>query len=377
MTVMVVTMTKVYFSDRNTSSSYNMLDKLEHIFKKLKLHSSIKEGERVMIKTHLGLYGNTNYIRPAYIRKTVDLVKAAGGIPFVADTCSLGYGTARPYGGRTTAADYLERAEKNGYTQAVVGAPIIIADGYWGVDTFEIEIDGTFIKKVRVPSALLNCDKVILLSHAKFHHMGIASTLKNMGVGLVGKHGKTAVHSPNGLEIYPEKCKGSSCSACVDACPTRCIEVDDTVTIDMSRCVQCGHCSSVCSFQVKAGALKISWIGKDVQKRIVENAVGVMNSIGADKFYFINLATDISDMCDCVCYGAPLLMHDIGIFGSRDPVAIDHATLSKMKGAPLNPQAEAISKIENLFQNSENFFNHALVMQLGTIDYELVDLSKK
>ena len=60
---------KVFFADRQTRPDYNMLDKLEHVFDELGLRDSIKSGEKIMIKTHFGLYGNTNYIRPAYVRK--------------------------------------------------------------------------------------------------------------------------------------------------------------------------------------------------------------------------------------------------------------------------------------------------------------------
>ncbi|MGY5876475.1 MAG: DUF362 domain-containing protein [Candidatus Thorarchaeota archaeon] len=367
----------VFFSDRNTSAHYNMLDKLEEIFIKLGLPESINSGDRVMIKTHLGLWGNTNHIRPVYVRKLVDLVRAAGGIPFVADTCGLGYGSDRPYGGRTTAPDYLERAEMNGFTQGVVGAPIVLIDGFWGVDTHSVSIDGKYLSKVAVASATLDCDKVILLSHSKFHHIGLASTLKNMGVGMVGKPGKTAIHSEQGLEIYPEKCKGVECSECVTVCPRRCITVIDTVSVDMEQCVQCGHCSSICSGKVKAGALKVTWSGVNMAEKIVENTLGVLDSIGRERFYFFNLALDISDMCDCVCYGAPLLMHDIGIFGSQDPVAIDHATMETMRDVPRNTEAISSEKVDSLIEKSILFFNHGSKLGIGSTEYDLVDLSRK
>ncbi len=367
---------KVYFSDRNTEAWYNMLDKLEHVFNELGLSEAIQKDAKVMIKTHMGLYGNTNHIRPAYVRKLVDLVKHAGGIPFVSDTCSLGYGSARPYGGRTSAPDYYTRAEMNGYTQATVGAPIIIADGYWGADFLEYPIDGRFIKSVPVPSAVFDCDIIIALSHAKFHHIGIASSLKNIGVGLVAKKGKSVVHSPTGLEVYPDKCLGRECSECIAVCPTRCIAIDNTLNVDISRCIQCGHCSSICSGTVKAGALKLTWSGQNMAEKIVENTWGVLQTIGPEKFYFINLATDISNMCDCVCYGAPLLMHDLGIFGSRDPVAIDAATASQMGTAARNVMADASANVDELLQRSEKFFLHGEQIGLGSSEYELVKLTK-
>jgi uncharacterized Fe-S center protein len=109
-------------------------------------------------------------------------------------------------------------------------------------------------------------------------------------------------------------------------------------------------------------------------ERIVENALGVLEILGRDKFYFINLAIDISDMCDCVCFGAQLLMHDIGIFGSNDILAIDHATIEAMRLANRNPESTNAERVDEFIEKSAIFFEHAQKLGLGTKDYELVEL---
>ena len=368
--------TKVSFSDSRTNANFNMLDKIESIFKNLGLVEAIADNDKVMIKTHFGQWGNTNHVRPAYVRKIVDLVKASGGAPFVADTCGIGYGSERPYGGRTTAAEYLARAEMNGYNSASLGAPLVLADGYWGVDGFDIKIEGEYLNNISVASAVLDCDKVIVLSHSKFHYVGLASAFKNVGMGLVTKKSKTAVHSPSGLEINPEKCKGKDCSECVSVCPVRCIQVSDTVEVDMNLCIQCGHCSSICTSKLNIGALRVPWKSQNMAERMVENAFGVLKTIGRDKFYFINLAIDISDMCDCVCYGAQLLMHDLGVFGSTNILAIDHATLEAMRLANRNPESSNADKVDELIEKSGIFFEHGQKMGLGSPDYDLIELKQ-
>ncbi len=166
------------------------------------------------------------------------------------------------------------------------------------------------------------------------------------------------------------------CSKCVSVYPVRCIEIADGLMIDTDKCVTCGYCSSVCS-SVKAGALKMTWTGKNMAERIVENAVGVTKSIGSDKFYYINLAIDISDMCDCVRVGAPLMMHGLGIFDSTDPVAIDHATLESMKTATLNPASPKYDDFDRLTEASQAFFLHGEKFGLGSTEYALVTLTKK
>jgi len=386
---------KVYFTDRQTRTDYNMLDKLEHIFKELGLDKEIKPGEKVMVKTHFGQWGNTNYLRPAYARKIVDLIRAAGGDPFVSETTGLGYGVGGAYSGRSTMTEYLAMATLHGYTEASIGAPLIIADGYWGTDVIDITVDGEFIDSADVATGLFDCDKVIVLTHAKGHGLGgIGGTIKNLGIGLVGKKGKAAMHFMGDIKINPEKCLGLECSKCLKVCPTRCIKMEEKAVVDLSNCIACHHCVDVCS-RVGAKAAKQTWRPNHTQGPIfVENAVGVVNSIGADKFYYINLAIDISDKCDCWNLGAPLLVHDIGIFGSRDPLAIDQATLQAIKDAPPNPDspvrgiecgackfamAHACKDPESghILDLAEIQLSHAEKMGLGARNYELVILTKE
>jgi uncharacterized Fe-S center protein len=337
---------KVFFTDRNAEPWYNMLDKLEHVFAELGLPQAMRKGDRVMIKTHFGQWGNTNYIRPAYVRKAVELVRAAGGVPFVAESCGLGYGTAGPYGGRTTAPEYLTMAALNGFSEGTLGAPIVLADGYWGTDTFDVAVNGEFVKKVDVAAAVLDSDIVIMLSHAKGHpQAGFAGSVKNLGIGLVGKRGKAEMHSERDVKVDPKKCLGAECSKCLDVCPVRCITMKEKAEIDSDKCIACIHCRDICN-GIGARAISITWRPeRDQAPRFVENALGVVKSIGPDKFYYINLAIDISDKCDCWNVGATLLVHDVGIFGSRDPVAIDQASCDAINKADPNPRS-IVSGIE-------------------------------
>lgn len=385
---------RVFFTDRKAEPYYNMLDKLEHVLKELGLPQAIGEGDKVMIKTHFGQWGNTNYIRPAYVRKVVELVRSKGAEPFVAESCGLGYGGEGSYGGRTTAPEYITMAALNGFSGGTLGAPIIMADGYWGTDTFDVEIDGKFVKKVDVASAVLDCDHVIVLSHAKGHlHGGIAGSLKNLGIGLVGKRGKATMHSLRDVKIDPQKCRGPECAKCLHVCPVRCITMNEKAKIDSVKCISCMHCRSVCS-RIGAKAISITWRSDHEQAPwFVENALGVVKSIGAEKFYYVNLAIDISDKCDCWNVGPALLVHDIGIFGSRDPVAVDQACLDAVNRAEPNPES-VVGKVElgedkfavahdskdpktgKMLHLAEIQLEHAEKMGLGKRDYELVTLTK-
>ena len=387
---------KVYFANRQARADYNMLDKLQHIFTELGLKKSIKKGSKVMIKTHFGAWGNTNYIRPAYVRAIVDLVKDAGGHPYVAESCGLGYGAGGAYGGRTTAPEYLSMAALNGFSEATIGAPIIMADGYWGNDVYRAKVSGKYIKFVDVPAAAMDADIIIVLTHAKGHGLsGLGGTLKNIGIGMVGKSGKAAMHFVSKPKIDTEKCLGPDCSLCLKVCPVRCITMNEKAAIDEKACIACGHCRSVCSSQAQAKAISIDWRpAQDQAVRFVENALGVLDFIGRDRFYFFNLAIDISDKCDCWNVGAPLLVHDIGIFGSRDPLAIDQATLDAIDASTPNPESEArsVKKGDRIFAVAHQQKNpktgeladfaevqlaHAEKIGIGSREYELVTIDKK
>lgn len=332
---LTMTKSKVWFVDRKVRPRYSMLDKLELLWRKSGLENTIKKNDRVIIKTHFGAYGNLMYLRPAILRKIVDLVKNKGAQPILAESAGLGYGTGL-YGGRTTAAEYFRMAASNGFSIGTMGAPIILLDGYWGTDTFSVPIKGKHIEKVEVGMALRDADVVVIMTHFKGHGgVGAGGTLKNLGIGCVGKYSKCMMHGPTNPIVNADECKGPECSLCVDVCPTRCITVNPKVEIDRSRCIKCIHCSSVCRQLAESKAITSDWSspGTDQVERMIENALGVLDGVGRDKFYYFNVALDISETCDCAPFGPQALAPDIGIFASRDPVAIDAASIEKLNEA--------------------------------------------
>lgn len=331
-----MTKSDVWFVNRQVGPRYSMLEKLEILWKKMGLNRAIKKNARVFIKTHFGAYGNLMYMRPALLRKVVDLVKAQGGYPILSESAGLGYGTGL-YGGRTTAAEYFRMAAANGYTIGTTGAPIVLLDGYWGTDTFSVPINGKHVKKVEVGMALRDADVIIVFTHFKGHGgTAMGGTLKNLGIGCVGKYSKAMMHGPQNPIVNPEECKGAECRKCIDACPTRCITVNPKVEINFDRCMHCIHCVSVCRSEAQSKAITAEW-GTDPIKStetMIENALGVIDGVGRDRFYYFNVALDISQTCDCAPFGPMALIPDLGIFASRDPVAIDAASIDLLNEAP-------------------------------------------
>jgi uncharacterized Fe-S center protein len=325
----------VWFVDRTVRPRYSMLDKLEVLWKNIGLEQAIQKDSRVIIKTHFGAYGNLMHLRPAILRRLVDLVRSRNGNPVLAESAGLGYGGGL-YGGRNTAPDYIRMAAANGFTMGSMGAPIVLLDGYWGTDTFDVAIKGEHLKKVAVGMALRDADIVIMFTHFKGHgQAGMGGALKNLGIGCVGKYSKCMMHGPKNPIVKPEACKGAKCSLCINVCPQRCITVNPKVSIDWNLCTHCLHCASVCSQVAKAQAITNDWSSppSEQTERMIENALGVVDGVGRDRFYYFNVALDISEVCDCAPFGPQALVPDLGIFASRDPVAIDAACIEAVNRA--------------------------------------------
>lgn len=275
----------------------------------------------------------------------VDIIKEKGAYPTVGETTGLGYGLTGRYGGRSTASDYARMAARHGFTIGTIDAPIVFLDGELGVDTFSVSVDGEYIKRVDVARGTLHFDKIILLTHGKGHPIGgFGGALKNLGIGMVGKYSKAMMHRGIGISVDADKCLGEKCGKCLQYCPKRCISLSDDgskIEINEAECVYCGHCQSICHSLVKQKAISLPWIqDHDEQaRRFAENAKGVIDGLGAKRFYYLQFMMDVSPMCDCVPATPYFMTGDLGILASRDPLAIDQANLDLINEAPPNPSS--------------------------------------
>jgi uncharacterized Fe-S center protein len=80
-------MSKVLFLDY--SQEIDILLGIERLCRESGILKAISRGDSVAVKLHMGELGNVTHLRPAFVRKVVDLVKKRGGRPFVTDTVSL------------------------------------------------------------------------------------------------------------------------------------------------------------------------------------------------------------------------------------------------------------------------------------------------
>jgi len=390
---------KVYFiNDRATlGMNTSIVAKGQWLFEKTSLNDCFEKGDSVAIKIHMGEYYNTGYLRPPIVRGIVEKVKEYGGKPFVTDTTTMLLGA---FWGRTTARDYLETAARNGFTQASMGCPVVISDGEIGLDDVRVEVpSGIILKEAFVAQGIANADAVIALSHFKGHDCGVyGGAIKNIGVGCSSKRGKMNLHLTNhpkyGIRTWPyspEACKGEKCPQ-VETCRANCTMeaykiTEDEIIWDKDKCIGCFACviwRLVDAEDCGVIAIPDEWrIGSAIA--LVDSAAGCQSIIGKEHMGFINYAMDISPLCDCAPATDRPIIPNLGVFASRDMVAIDLACLDmsmKMAGTPgsaaeeegvLEAGKEKFTGIHPSKASQWIPINAGVHLGIGTKNYELIE----
>ena len=373
----------VFFSDLKVESGKTLLDKLDILLDRVDLKGKIREKDLVAIKLHFGEKGNTAYVRPIFLRRVVDRVKQYKGKPFLTDTNTLYIGT------RSEAVSHLTTASENGFTESVVNAPILIADGLRGNSTMKVRIDKPIFKTVSIANAIYMVDALITVTHFKGHELcGFGGVLKNLGMGCSSREGKLSQHSNISPKVKGKNCKG--CERCLSWCaqeaismraPQSGVETKQTIAfIDPKKCVGCGECILTCP----SGAIQIQW-NESIpifQKKMVEHAYGAVQK-KKGKTLYLNFLTQISPACDCYGYSDTPIVNDIGILSSEDPVAIDQASVNLVN----DQEGNRSSKLPGAWNPGENKFRaiypevdwniqlaYAEEIGMGTREYELIKI---
>ncbi len=321
-------MSTVYFTDLRTRPKRNLLDKISELLARTKLERRIKKNDLVAVKLHFGEIGNCAYLRPVFLRTIVDGIVGAGGRPFLTDTNTL------YTGGRSDGVSHINTAIRNGFDYAVVGCPVIIADGLRGSGGVKVPIAGEILNEVSIAKEIVDADSLVVVTHFKGHELsGFGGALKNMGMGCATREGKLSMHSSVGPKINVDQCKG--CGNCVGLCPAKAIGLSEKkAVIRAKQCIGCGECIVVC----REGAIEAQWneASDRFQKKMVEHALGALEA-KKGKAVFLNFLMQISPTCDCYPHNDMPIVKDIGVLASRDPVAIDAASCDLVNGEESMP----------------------------------------
>jgi uncharacterized Fe-S center protein len=363
---------KVYMIALRSSMEDTVIDRLAKGLKKAGFGSLAGEKELLAIKMHFGERGCTSYIRPIYVRTVIDAIRPSGCLPFLTDTNTLYVGS------RSNTVDHIKTAIENGYSYASIGIPIVIADGLKGGNFETVQIEGKLFNEVRIASDIARADAMVVLTHVKGHELtGIGGTLKSAGMGCGSRAGKLEMHS----DVRPrvsEACIG--CAKCVSWCPVAAIKVKaKKAAISSEVCIGCSECIVVCP--VRAIKINWEWDARFVQERMVEYAVGALKPKGK-KAAYVNFVMDVSPQCDCYGFSDASIVPDVGILISRDPVAIDKASvdlINKQEGIPhtaVKSRKPGSDKLRDVHPEVDwqIQIRHAEKMGLGTSRYRLITI---
>jgi len=363
-------MSKVYFTDFRTTEDRSLLDKLEALVKKAGIGTIDFNKKFVAIKIHFGELGNMAFLRPQWAKRIADIVKAAGGKPFLTDCGTLYVGC------RKDALEHLATAAENGFSPLSTGCQIIIADGLKGTDETVVPTPGMkHIKEAKIGHAIMDADIVISLNHFKGHEMaGFGGAIKNLGMGSGSRAGKMAQHTSGKPRVVPDKCK--RCRQCVKVCANGAIAYDEdgVAHIDQAKCVGCGRCFGWCNFDaIEHG----SWDANDMlNEKMAEYALAVVK--GRPNFH-INIINQVSPKCDCYGANDAPIIPDVGMLASFDPVALDAASADLCNAAPV-VKGSCIDGIQDKDHfhacgggtNWRTQIEHGEKIGLGESKYELV-----
>lgn len=337
--------------------------------------SCVAKGDTVAVKVHFGDDGTTAFVRPQFARKLIDRIKAAGGHPFLTDTCTLYPGRRRH------AVTHLELALENGFAYATVAAPLIIGDGIRSQEVATVPLEGKHFSSVRYASAVHNADALICISRVKGHlAAGFGGTIKNISMGVGSRAMKQAMHADVTPKLDETAC--TACGDCVEICAENAVTLAEGVArFDLDACVGCAECIAVCP----SGALEILWNEKPdlLQEKMVEVAAGAL-AAKAGKVAFFNFLVEVTPDCDCFAWSDNPIVNNIGILASTDPVAIDQASVDLINAAPGLPGsrlrekglAPGGDKLRDLYPkvNWERQLAYGEAFGLGSRKYDLVEV---
>lgn len=339
-------MSKVYFK-RVQDKDYNKLsDAAKELFELLVTDENHKFSKIVPLKVHFGEKGNLTYVPADCYLGVIDSLKSRGVESAYIETNVLYRGA------RTTAESHKTIAIEHGFTQL----PVIIADGEYGNSYTEVEINKTYFKSCKIGKAFDDYDQFVVMSHFKGHgSAGFGGALKQLAMGFGSRGGKLAQHSGISPVVNSKKC--IACGLCIDKCDVDAITMEDKAFIHSDKCVGCAGCIAVCP----VGAVTNDWSENDFKEKIAEYAYAAQ--LGKDNIY-VTYLINVTKECDCMGQPMDLIASDIGVYVSKDPVAIDAACLDMLQN----------EHGEKLFEDGRESIVHALKIGFGSDQYELVEI---
>jgi len=171
----------------------------------------------------------------------------------------------------------------------------------------------------------------------------------------------------------------------VKSCPFGAIKYENKkLRVDFDACNQCMRCVHA----DKDGCLKIqpqNFLAFPEAMAITTQFV--LSHYDENKRFFINVALDITEYCDCWGFTTGNILPDIGFLGSTDILAVDKASLDLLADKQLikenvsrdleindNPKLHPFARIHGPWKNPYYTIKFGEKYKLGNPDYELIEV---
>ena len=332
---------EVFFWNLRASRKAAFDVRLRRLLKATGVPDAVRTGDLTAVKMHFGESGVTGFISPLWVRPIIAFLRKLGARPFLTDTNTLYVGQ------RGEAVSHGLLAAEHGFDPLLIRAPVIIADGLNSNNEVSVPFPGRHIREAHLAGDILAADSLLTLSHFKGHELtGIGGCLKNLAMGCATRRGKMHQHGCLAPMVHAERCKG--CGSCVEICATGALRLvpkdmkpEGLIRLNPELCIGCGACLHACREKCFAVDWKTDMTA--FAERMMEYAAALLRTMQSSSrpslaCVHVNFLIQVTPQCDCTGYSDKPVCPDVGLLASRDPVALDQASLDLVNQAqPLVP----------------------------------------
>ncbi len=345
-----------YDSDRTLPAKFGRL------VDRMGLQDVVK-GKLTAIKMHVGRNIGYSTIPPLFVKILVDKLKGYGAKVYITDQ---------------TVTD----ARMRGYTEELLGVPIVDVCGVTGKYYYEKNVDFRSFKNVDIAGNIHDAEVMIDLSHVKGHGVcGYGGACKNIAMGCVTDRTRQQIHGlEGGIEWNEDVC--THCELCVNSCNHFANRFDEEgkYSVNYHHCTLCQHCVKVCP--VSAMRMEANKY-EDFQTGMAICTEEVLKLFKPGHVFYINFLLSITALCDCWGLTTPSLVPDIGVMASKDIIAVEKACLDAIKLENLIssalPKGHDFGQNGHLFErlHGKNPFVQLKELEkrgLGTMEYTILEI---
>jgi len=319
------------------------------------------------LKVEVGPPGRRSAIGPDWARAVAGaLAGSPQGPPpvgsFCFDTLSI---TTR---GLEEVESHLDLARGKGFGAGLDGLPFLVADGPDQGRAEPLRLADSDLE-VGLAAGAARAEGLCVLNAVRSHpHTGFQGAVSALGLGLVDREGKIALHRDIRPSVNTPLCAG--CGSCLDVCLFDAIVINaGRAYIEHEQCTGCGECMTVCfmagiASEEQDGILRF-------QARVAESARAVRTRVTADapgRAGYFNFMIDLGRQGGSEARSRHRKQPGtLGILASTDPVALDQATwdlVTDRIGGPLHEWC-------GYRQEPDALLDRAAELDLGSREYRL------